>query len=125
MAVPPSMRAFASNRLRLRQSTWSSSGCRGITSEQGATPDLAELRIARFTLPPLSHSSTIGIAMKSRPDHGFTLIELLVVIAIIAILAAMLLPALARAKKTSQRASCASQLRQLGLANSLYLDDSN
>src|SRR5207237_4017195 len=54
---------------------------------------------------------------------GFTLIELLIVIAIIAILASMLLPALGRSKKTSQRVLCASSLRQLNLANALYLDD--
>lgn len=61
-------------------------------------------------------------ATPARP-RGFTLIELLVVIAIIAILAAMLLPALARAKQRSQRASCVSNLKQIGLAFSLYLDD--
>jgi prepilin-type processing-associated H-X9-DG protein/prepilin-type N-terminal cleavage/methylation domain-containing protein len=61
--------------------------------------------------------------LKTQNFTAFTLIELLIVIAVITILAAMLLPALARARATAQRADCVSNLRQLGLATEMYLGD--
>lgn len=67
--------------------------------------------------------STPGSPMSSRRPMGFTLIELLVVIAIIALLAAILFPVFGRARENARRASCQSNLKQIGIGMSMYVHD--
>lgn len=67
----------------------------------------------------------MGVDIMLKEDRGFTLIELLVVIAIIAILAAILFPIFAGARLKGQGVSCLSNMRQLGIAHRMYMDDFN
>ncbi len=73
--------------------------------------------------PHREHSPIQDKSSSCRPTSAFTLIELLVAITIIAVLAAMLLPALGRARETARLTLCANNLKEMGLAAFLHADD--
>ena len=84
----------------------------------------------RHILPPAGAAGRASMhrrrdtpAAPNRTARGFTLIELLVVIAIIAILAAILMPVLARVRENARRTTCQSNLKQIGTAVSMYIQD--
>jgi len=74
---------------------------------------------------PSDHAANFSSVSKSKTETGFTLIELLVVIAIIAILAAILFPVFAQAKAAAKKIVCLSNMRQIGVALTLYLNDND
>jgi prepilin-type N-terminal cleavage/methylation domain-containing protein/prepilin-type processing-associated H-X9-DG protein len=80
-------------------------------------------RISDFK-PPFRRPSSPARGLPL-PRPAFTLVELLVVVAVIAVLAALLLPALSSTRVPAQRANCASNLHQLGLAAQLYWDENS
>ena len=72
----------------------------------------------------MTNDSFKGPIPRLKKRHGFTLVELLMVIAIIGILAAILLPALARAREAARRGACANNFKQMGLALKMYAGES-
>jgi prepilin-type N-terminal cleavage/methylation domain-containing protein/prepilin-type processing-associated H-X9-DG protein len=90
--------------------------------------------VKKFALSPHAHCSSpcskasaarIEYSHRGQNFRGFTLIEILVVIALIAILAAILFPVFARARENARRASCQSNLRQIGLGILQYVQDND
>jgi len=96
-----------------------------VVSSKEALPATFSLIELLVPLPDLTATRWRSAKSRAARATAFTLIELLVVIAIIAILAALLLPALSKAKALSRKALCISNLKQVSLTTRMYVDDNN